>query len=136
MLDQIENWRIMFGNMTIQGVQQLTKQLPFFIPHFTQSTPHHPKKKKYIYIYNLGNQLGEVQSHQQMHMYVVAFHPKVMSHVPRRCECRHISDYFTCKLSRAVLTPFLSYDFIFFIFYFFYSQQSKDVADRLTWHWI
>ena len=49
-----------------------------------------------------------------MHVYVVAFHPEVMSHVPCRCECRHISDYLTCELSRAVLTPFLSCDFFFF----------------------
>lgn len=45
-----------------------------------------------------------------MHMYAVAFHPEVISHVPWRCECTHICDYPTCKLSGAVLAPFLSYD--------------------------
>lgn len=100
--------------MTIQDVQQLTKYLPFFFPASLRA--HHIIQKKKKQCNCLGSQLGQVQSHQQMHVYVVAFHPEVMSHVPCRCECRHISDYLTCKLSRAVLTPFLSCDFFFFFF--------------------
>lgn len=51
---------------------------------------------------------GEGPDSWLMHMYAAASHPEVMSHVPSRCECKHICDYPICKRWGAVLAPFLS----------------------------